>query len=248
MPADRAEIGYTPRLQRPLAAWVEDGRLALYDWQQSRRIATAVAVDRVTATNGRLLAQQGAMLYQVELLELPAGIQAALTPLSNVLPNATCLYDGVAIQDVLGTWHATVSPRPGTGYVLPLSELAGTQVVNARYENQVLFVVVARQGSFDRYCYRFDPEFRSRDLQIERDVSNPELNAVVLESGVALLLNDQGDLELFPNRPGRPARRIISDPNLPGSRLFRCETQLLLACGKTLFSGTLSSSVESAAS
>ncbi len=236
-----AEIGYSPRERRPIAACVDAGRLVLFDLQQSRPLTTAIAADAVTSCDGRLLAQHGAVLHQVELLELPAGIQAALTPVGNLLPNAARLFEGVAIQNLLGAWHAVLSPRAGTGYTVALPELAGYQVVNARYENQVLLVVGARAGQFDRFCFRFDPEFRHRDVRRDADVPNPELNFTVLDSGVVLLLNEQDELEMFSHRVGASDRQTLTDPALTGAKLFHRGAQLLLARGGTLFAASLRS-------
>ena len=238
VPPDARAI-VTPRMNALVAAWIEGGRLVLYDVTRRERLAAEIAAEGLTAAAGHLYVKQGTTLAVVELLELPAGLRAALRPVANVLEHATRLFEGAALQDVLGSWYATLFPQAGTAYSCRLPELDGCRIIDARFDGGVLLVLAHRDGAYRRFVFRFAANYRRYDVRVVDDVTPGELNFVTLESGVCVHLLETGELELFHREPGSAAVKVLADTGLEGARLFRNGTQLLAVRGSGVYAVTM---------
>jgi len=234
VPAD-ARVVVTPRMLQPVAAWIETGALVLYDVGRKCRITAEIAAEGLTAYADRLYVKQGQSLATIDLLELPAGIRATPRPVANVMEHATRLFDGAALQDVLGSCWVTLFPQPGHTYSIRLLELDGARVVDARFDGGVLIVVAFRNGRYDRLVFRFGVGYSDYDLRVTEDVTPAELNFVTLDSGVCVLLTETGELELFRRDKGSAGVRLVSGVGIDDVRLFRNGSQVLGVRGETLY-------------
>jgi hypothetical protein len=228
-------MAFTPRERRLVSGWIEDETLRLYDTAEGRTVPTDLRAEALTSYGGTLYLRSGDSLYEVELLELPAGPRPALRPAGNVLENATELYDGVAVQSLLGACYVSLFPRPGSCRQVHLKELDGARVVDARFDGGVLMLLAAREGRYDRWTFRFDPRCAAYDARVARDVACAGLDFVTLDTGLCLHLNEAGELEVFPAAKGGEGMRVIRDAALQGGRLFRDGAQALLARGETVY-------------
>lgn len=222
-----ARVVLTPRMRQLVAAWTEAGALKLYDVERQGRIPVDWQVEGIMACAERLYVKQGASLAMVELLELPGGIRAALRPVANVMAHATRLWDGVALQDVLGCCWVTLCPQAGQAHSLRLPELDGARVADARFDGGVLMVLAHRDGRYECRVFRFGAEYADYDVRVSDDVTPAGLNFVTLERGVCVHLTETGDLEVFRREKGAPGMKLLQSPGLGGVRLFRDGTQVL---------------------
>jgi hypothetical protein len=150
-PGPDARIGITPRMRHTVAAWIEGRSIVLYDLTRNRRLPMELEGEALTTYGDRIYAKRGDGLHELEFVELPAGIRCTLRPVGNVMENATQLFPGVAVQSLLGAWHVSVFPRPGTCYPVRIRELDGYRVVDAKFDHNVLMVVGSRAGQYDRF-------------------------------------------------------------------------------------------------
>jgi hypothetical protein len=232
-------IGFTPRLNHMIAGWIQGGKLELYDVTDGRSLPADIVAEALTVYEGRIYVKSGPHLNELEFIELPAGIRVALRPVGNVMENATQLFEGVAMQSLLGSYYASVFPRPGVCYSVRLQELDGYRVVDARFDGGVLMIVGMREGRYDQFILRFDEQFGSYDIRIIPDIVYSGLNFVVLDTGVCVHLNHDEELELFSNRKGSQSVRIIADATVRGGRLFKNGTQMLFSKGEILYRMTV---------
>lgn len=229
-------VAVSPRLGHLVAGRVVGGRLELFDVTAGAAIPEELHVEALSVAEGRFLVKKGETLSEVELVELPGGLRAGLRPVGNAMEQATQLFDGAALQSMLGTWYASLFAAPGVCHAVRLAELDGYQVVEARHENRVLGVIAVRQGQYDRFLFRFDEKFASYDVRLTVNAAYGGLSFAVLDSGVGVLLNEADELEIFSIRPGSTTAQTLSDPAVAGGRLFKHGTQLLLARGDRLYS------------
>lgn len=234
VPAD-ARLVLTPRMKQLVAAWIEEGALVLYDVARKSRITAELAAEGLTSYAERCYVKQGPSLAVIDLLELPAGMRATTRPVANVMENATRLFDGLALQDVLGSCWATLFPQPGHTYSVRLAELDGARVVDARFDGGVLLVLAFRDGRYDRLVFRFSRGYADYDVRVTADVTPAELNFVTLESGVCVHLTETGELELFRCEKGSASVKMLRDVGLDGVRLFRQGTQVLGVRGAAVY-------------
>ncbi len=107
------------------------------------------------------------------------------------------LFDGVAIQNLLGANYASIPIAGGGCHQVRLAELDQAQIVNAKLYRRVLMVVVATAGRYDKYVFRFAKDFGSYDLRRIVDVATTDIEFTVLDTGVVLHLTDDDRLEIF---------------------------------------------------
>ncbi len=232
----RVQIGVVPQTGHAVAAWLDRGRLCVHDLHRDVPLVADIAGDELTATEGRLYVRQGASLLEIEFCALPAMTLVYAKLAAWVMEQATQVFEGVALQNMLGAWYATVLPSRGRACPVRIAEADGGQVIDAKYQNHVLMLVVARHGRYDRLILRFDAAHQTYDLRRVADVSTPEINFVVLDSGVCLSLGENDALEVFSHRRGDPSLKVLSDPALGGDcRLFKNGTQALFARDRTLY-------------
>lgn len=233
------QIGSLPHSHSPVAAWAEKGRIRFYDLARGFALAADIAGEAVFASDGRLYVKHEGALHEAEFTAFPSGVQVSLRLAASVMPHATILGEGIALQNIVGAWHATVPLARGRAFQAHLPELDGAQIVEAKCQGQVLMVSAAPQGRYDKFIFRFSDN-QHYDVRTIVDVPTAGINFVVLSTGICLHLTDEGVLEVFPNRRDAGGLRTLTDPRLTADcRLLANGAQALFACGRTLhrFSG-----------
>jgi hypothetical protein len=153
---------------------------------------------------------------------------------------STRLFDGLAIQNLLGTHYASILPSPGVCHQIRLPELDGYQLLDARLYRNVLMVAATRGGRYDKLVFRFADDFGDYDLRAVPDVSSTEINFTVLDSGVVLHVTDEGALEVFSRLKGSADVKTFQDASVGGdARLFHTGRQALIARGSKLYKITM---------
>lgn len=234
------KLGVAGLNARPVAAWIEQGRLRLFDLHRKQPLAADIAANDVMACDGRLYVRQGASLREVDFWETPGTIGVSLKTVGQTLEHATRLFEGVAIQTLLGACYASILPRKGECHQVHLAELDGYQIVDARFQNGVLMALGVQKGRYDKFVFRFDAAFHSYDARRVSDVGMQGLNFTVLDTSICLHLTDTDALEVFSSRKGDSGLKVLTDPALQSDcKLFNNGTQALFARGRTLFKFTM---------
>ena len=229
----------TPRLRTLTAVVLDDGKLRLWDVNRGMELSCSLNASGMMTTDGRIYVKQRAELHELRWLELPTALQPMLHPIANVLPQATRLFDGVAVQDMLGACYVSIFPQPGSCRTVRLCELDGAHVLDGRFDHNVLMLASEKAGKYAISVARFGEDYADYDLRTVDDVVSPDLNFVTLENGVCLWLNPQDELEIFSNRKGSGSVKVLNEPALHGARLFKAGAQALFAKGETLYEMTM---------
>ena len=239
-PRADALVMVTPRLRHLVAAYMDGDAPRLRDLTAGRDLPLSIAGEEMALSGGRLYVKQGEHIYAVEFLELGGDILPGVRTAANVMMKSTRLFEGVAVQNLLGTHYASIFPAPGVCHQVKLAELDGYQLLDARLCRNVLLAVGARGGRYDRLVFRFADDFGSYDARVERGVSSTDINFTVLDSGVVLHLTDEGALELFSRRKDAPDVRTFDDPAVGAdARLFHTGAQAYVARGSKLYKFTM---------
>lgn len=233
-------VGVVPQNGHAVAAWMDRDCVRFYDLNAGQELTADVRGEDVMGSDGRLYVRQGPSLLEVEFVALPATTLVTVKTIAHLMEQATQLFEGVAFQNMLGAWYATLLPRRGKAYQIRLPELDGAQIVEARFDNGVLMLVTAHNGRYDKLILRFDDDYQSYDVRRLADVPAPSVNFVALGSGVCLHLNENDELEVFSRRKGAAGLKVFSDPALAGDcRLFKNGSQALFARGALLHKFTM---------
>ncbi len=175
----------------------------------------ALNVDAATIQDGRAYFKVGESIHELAVFESGNNLVFASNSVSQCMAYATQMFDGVAIQNLLGTFHAVIFPAHGTCYNIGLPSLKGRKPLAGKMVRNVLVVDCAYTGKYERHVFRFNSEWDSFDTWVI-PLNGPSVpNFTVLESGVAALISEDDNLELFSAKKGAPmTAKVIADPML----------------------------------
>ena len=231
-----AKLIVTPRRQHLVAAYHDGTQLRFDDLTSGRAIETEIKGEEVMLSHNQLYIKQHEYIFAIDFIELPHNTLLGLRSVANVMMNSTRMFDGVAIQNLLGTHYASIPNAAGGCHQVRLAELDGTQIVNARLYRNVLMVTVATAGRYDKYVFRFAKDFSAHDVRTLPDVSATDIEFTVLDTGVVLHLVDDDRLEVFSTMIDSMRISVLDDEALKGDlKLFHTGKQALMAKGRKLY-------------
>lgn len=233
----KAGTAFTPRMGRPVAAVLEDGKIRCMDLASGVSIPLDMEAETLMSYGGRVYFKIRDKVVELVLHEMGSQVLASGRVAARVAEFASGLFEGVAIQALPGSTLATFFPQAGVSRQVLLPELTGRRIVDALFDRGVLMAVAEKHERYDRFIFRFDPDYAQYDIRVVEDVPLAGLNFVCLESGVCVCLTEEEDLELFSARMGDASVKRIQDDVLGGDmKLFRQGGRLLFARGERLYS------------
>jgi hypothetical protein len=231
-----AQFVITPRQRHLIAAYDDGTKLIFADLTAGQQIKTTIAGEQIMLSHNQLYIKQHESIFAIDFVELPNNSWLGIKAVANVMINSTGLFDGVAIQNLLGANYASIPIAGGGCQQLRLAELDGAQIVNAKLYHRVLMVVVTAAGRYDKYVFRFAKDFGSYDLRRSLDVATTDIEFTVLDTGVVLHLTDDDRLEVFSSAKDSAKLSLLDDPVLKEDlKLFHKGAQALLAKGRKLY-------------
>ncbi len=234
----RPVLGMTP-FGQVIAADIFCGKLRLHNVSMGTPVkfsGAEMSADAVMSYDGNIYFKNADSIYILVFFASAADLKVAAQRICSVLENATKLFDGVIMQDVLGACYAYVMKEKAC-YQIHLKELDAFRIIDAKYDNKVLMVLGFDGGKYEKFIFRLDDTFQEYDVRIEHDVGCLNLNFVVLPKGICAHLNDREELELFSNAKGSASLKVINDPALDNDmKLSRDGNQVVFGRGETLYS------------
>lgn len=203
-----AVVGFTPKQNIPIAVSIDKQTNSII----ATRLDTGHAVQTLPSKfqaegllecEGRIYYKNGPYLMQLCYAE---GIEIKLMSslVANVMERSTELFDGVAVQNILGSNYINIFPADKVTYQFKfpelnksVSEMKNSRVVAAKYDQGILMIVASKAGRYNRYIYTFGKDFKNYQTRIVSDVSYSDLNFVVLPQGICVSSNEDDSIELF---------------------------------------------------
>jgi hypothetical protein len=230
------KVATTPRQRHLIAAFMDGTRPRFHNLTLDQDLSPCIEGEDVMLYNGQFYIKQHENILAVDFIELPGNCLLGVKVAANVMLKSTRMFEGLAIQNLLGGFYASVLPSRGVCHQVRLNELDGYQIIDARLYNNVLMVIAAKGGSYDKLVFRFADNFSSYDLRLVPDVSSININFTVLDSGVVLHMTDEDNLEVFLRLKDSSNIKAIRDPSIEGDvRLFHTGSQALVARGNKLY-------------
>ncbi|MFY0539926.1 hypothetical protein [Nannocystis pusilla] len=124
-------VGLTKRQARPVLASVADGEAVLRE-PGGARLPPSLASSEMMASGGAIYLRCRDKIVEVVAGEVDKTVLLGTRVAARVLENASRLFEGVALQSLLGEPHATFFPEPGRCFQAFLPELRGAKVMEAK--------------------------------------------------------------------------------------------------------------------
>ena len=231
-------FGFTPKQNKPLAAYAIGNGLVEIIEAVGQQVKHTCGGRDVMAYENRLYVLGDMGVLEVGCFE-GKDLFVNTTHVANVLEKATKMYDGVVVQNLLGSYYLSFFPKPGHHQQVAVPELNGYQVVDAKFQSGVLMVMGAKGGKYDRLVFRFDEQWKY-DLTVRPDVTLTGINFVVLDSGACVCINEEEKVEVFSARKDGTHSMVIDDPAINSNmRLFRRAGKVVFGQGDKVFSMTM---------
>jgi len=143
---------------------------------------------------------------------------------ANVLDLSTKVFDGVVFQDLLGKCYVTLPFEKGKCVSMPVKELNGYRILEARSEKNICGVLAEQKGVYYRFILTFDDKFSSYTISRTDNVGYAPVNFTVMSNGLCIMAVDS-ECRVFKNSQVK----VLSDPP------FDADNRLLNASGRVLF-------------
>lgn len=237
-------IGFSPRVNQVVGVSERAGGLILKNLTTQTPIEFGMNGEDVTSYDGRVNFKSGGAIMELALTCSGNKILASGKLVATVLPKATQLFSGVAIQNLLGSTYVSVFPRSGITYQHHIVELDRYRIIDAAFDSGVLMVMgrprEKNRHRFDRLIIRFDAEYQQFDVRVVKDVAQAGLNFVVLDTGVCVSVTEEDRLEVFRARKGAMGVKEVDDDLIGGDiALAKRSGQLLFSRGTGVYSMSL---------
>lgn len=215
---------FSPKAGTPVGLDIRTPIPVLTDLVTRTPLPFGLAADAVASQGGQVWLKTGDQVHALVLTEVGGRLIASTRAVAQVMPLAAQLFPGVVVQSLLGATYVSLL-EPDRTRQIRLPVLEGQKILDARFDQGVLMVVVHRGNACDLMVFRFaaDDTF---DVTTTPDVV-PAVPAFVVRGGLCIALID-GTLELFPTTPHAPARRTVVDGVLTQGPLLATDAGGLL--------------------
>jgi hypothetical protein len=229
-------IAITPLTNKVMSATIEDENLLLCNSSDLTIPEHDIKATNIMSYKGRVYIKNKDILSEISFVEMGNNIHAVPKHVGNVMENATKFYNGVIVQNVLGSFVASIFPESETHYQIKCPEFDGYQIIDAKYDTNVLVVIGSKKGKYDKFIFKFDNNFSSYSFRKVKNVPYNGINFIVLDNGVVIHINEHEEIEIFSNKKDSNTVKVIDSSIISGNmKLFSDGSQVVFAKGKKLY-------------
>ena len=209
-------LGRTEGLGHVIAARMDNDKVLLHDMSSGKTIKDTFFADNIMAYDGRIYLKFKDAINELSFMDLEKGSRAFAKKIASILPQATVLFDGVAIQDMLGSYFVSIFPNSGIHYQIRVKEIESYKIIDVKYDKKVLMIVAEKNGKYDKFVLRFYDDFDKYTIRIVDDISYVGLNFVVLDNCICVHINEEEKIEVFRTDPQDNRITLIEDDTING--------------------------------
>lgn len=231
----------TETLQIPVFVRIRSGRLLMRAPDRDIRYPDILA-QGIQIIDNTLFLFTCAKIIQMEIYDINPGILlCAAANAWNILSHSTEMMKGFWIQNTPGS-PCLMIPDKKEGcrakvHSVCVPELKGWRVNEAKHQNKICVLTLFKEGKYARGTIVFENDFNAYHLEFaEISEEDTSVNFTVLENGICVLLNYEGQLCIFNNQIQDHRFRMEDASFLDGARLFSDGLSILYALNHQLFS------------
>ena len=195
-PFEKIFIGFT-KTNLPIAAWITDGCVVLYDVINDKDIDFVCAGSKLMDFDGRLYVQNGMNIIEIQFTQIKDKVLASSQVVANVLEQSTRFFDGVIIQNLFDAYYVSIFPLTKQCRQIALRELDGQRVIDAKYEGRILMVMaVDKKGHYNRFIFAFKNDW-NYTFSKKENVTYAALNFTVMDNDICVHIDEEENIEVF---------------------------------------------------
>lgn len=187
------------------------------------RVPLSLVPDDVMGRDGAVFVRTRGRILSLDVRILGARAVLLTREVARMLPHATQLFPGVALQNILGTWRASLLGHPRGTPQVTLGSWGSAEVLDARRDGDRLVALVQRGGVISRHRYTLGDRGEVVEHAVDSNVDPwgttfVRVRGLYVEVGQKGLRQGAGD----PTAPWEPLPGDLAtlDLHTDGQRLF----------------------------
>jgi serine/threonine protein kinase len=238
---NKVKIGVivSKREKVPYFVFISKGKLIIYNADGTPIDLDLVADDFLVQDHVIYVKNRGSVV-QISCNDLGDKQVFSIGDQWSVMPNSTKTLGNCFYMSVMGKTHMIVPWVLGNKYYLrtiAIPELDGYKVVEAKFDQPVLGIVGEQNGKYDRFMLTIDPMDGKYHVEVEPDIGMPVLNFVVLDNGIGVSMDEDGQVNMFTTNINKLQSKSIKDDTIKSTmRLFKNGVTVLFAEGSKIYS------------
>lgn len=177
---------------------VEQGALVFRSGRPVWPPTLTVGASALVEHEGVVFILAGDRISRIDALAVGERVVVGLQPVASVMPHATGLWPGVAIQRLARRTHALLLDGRGRARPVFVPELDGQVIVDAAHAGDVLVVVVRQGSALHRWTWVCDAPGEARVVRRDQDVASGAVGTVAPRQTISAPP---------PPQPANPAKR-----------------------------------------
>src|SRR6478609_190862 len=212
IPAGVVHVGHTPKMNHPVGLYIFQERLTFINFTKKTEEVLNIRATALTKRGDRFYIKCGSEVREVSFLEMNDEILVTAShKVAGVMEQASQLYEGCAIQSMLGAAYVSLFPESRKGFQVRMLELDDYRIMDAKFDGGVLMVVGSLNGKYNRMIFRFDDKFSTYDQRTIQDITPSGLNFITLQNGVCISLTEEEKIEAFSAKKDSTSLKIVED-------------------------------------
>jgi serine/threonine protein kinase len=193
-----------------------------------------IAATQAMHYNGNIYTVYNGRLTENSFIHAGKNVIHSTKQVSNIFEPATRLFSGVAIQDILGKSWVAIPYQIGRCINIPVKELEGMRIIDAKFEHHILMVISEKKGKYSRYIFCFEESMLMYTCRVEDDVNETSVSFTCLSNGICVHLSDDDTLEVF--RDNSKIKTVKNPPITTDMKLVNDSTGIIFINKKGLYS------------
>lgn len=235
-----SEIVLEPNTMVPIEFTKDKFRLA----DNSVEVPLILNIDSLKVAHNTIIAKAHEKLVDISIQNF-GKYTASINNTWSVLPYATKLYSGMALQNVLGVPYIWIPEvKKGTtqliGEFIKVPELSGYKIISAKCIKNVAVIIGYKGHEYSRFVLKHHKGKYEIRIVENVDYQN-EINFTVLDKGVVVMLNENSEIEIFRAELGHNSVKAIEDDQIDQNCILTSNgSQVMFYKGKELYKLTMS--------
>jgi len=150
---------YIEPLKKIISLEYENGELKMVDVFEN--IINTIRCNGFMIYNNRIFVLTNDNIQEIDILVSGNSLLFSYNNIANALSFSTKFYDGIAIQNLLGTYFVSVFPFKNIHHQVRIPELSGYRILDAVYRNKVLIIIAEKNSKYDKFVLKFFVNFSS---------------------------------------------------------------------------------------
>jgi hypothetical protein len=240
IPSGNCFVTYFNQINRPVAFSLINNKLSCLDVVNNKPIAIDLECSNLFKVDDRIYCTQNNKLLQLNVEKVGQVLFCKTNVVGNVLDlsNATKCFDSVLVQNMLGRYYFSILPKSGECYQVPVKELDGFKIINAKLDKSVLIVsAIDLKGNKCRFTIKLHSNYVNYTCSVKNNVQSSEINFCVNDSGICVMINEEEKVEIFTSNPTSNSVKILDDPSINGNMILTSDgPKILFYNDKDLYS------------